>query len=57
MKVLLLKLSDLDVKSPGQGLSPQKIDDLVGLTLQRDMKKDDYFFDSDLQLNRIEPRL
>ena len=52
----VIKLSDLDVKSPGQGLSPQKIDDLVGLTLQRDMKKDDYFFDSDLQLNRIEPR-
>lgn len=38
----------LDVKSPGQGLQPIYIDDLVGRKAKRDLKKGDYFYESDL---------
>ena len=37
------------VKGPGKGLSPQFYDDLIGLTLGRDMARDDYFVPSDIQ--------
>lgn len=47
---------DIAVRSPGQGLSPLKLEQLVGRTLMRDMAADDYFFDSDLTDTRVEPR-
>jgi len=40
---------DIKVLSPGQGLSPQNYDSLIGLKLKRDMEKEDYFFNSDLK--------
>jgi N-acetylneuraminate synthase len=40
---------DVAVRSPGQGLSPLKMPDLIGRRLNRAMAKDDYFFQSDLQ--------
>lgn len=52
----VLRPEDIRVLSPGQGLSPQNYDQLVGITLQRDMKSEDFFFASDLSKNRIEPR-
>lgn len=39
---------DIAVKSPGQGLSPLKMPELIGRTLKRKMAADDYFFQSDL---------
>ena len=36
------------VKSPGQGLSPQKMNELIGKEIQRDMEPEDYFFPNDL---------
>lgn len=39
----------IDVKCPGKGLSPQRIDLLVGKKTNRDLKKDDYFIESDLE--------
>lgn len=51
-----LKSSDIKVLSPGQGLSAQKYEDLVGKKLTRDMNEEDYFFPSDLYENKIEPR-
>lgn len=44
----IVTAADLTVKSPGLGLSPMFIDDLVGKTLTRDMIEEDYFFKSDL---------
>ena len=42
--------------SPGQGLSAQNYEKLLGCTIQRDMLAEDYFFPSDLQEARIEPK-
>jgi N-acetylneuraminate synthase len=47
--------SHVKVLSPGQGLSPQKYEKLLGITLNRDMKKEDFFFDSDILQNRMSP--
>ena len=43
-----IKPEDIKVLSPGQGLSPQKYESLVGKELARDMDFEDYFFNSDL---------
>jgi len=46
-------VTDKDVKvlSPGQGLSPQRISDLIGVKLQRDVEHEGYFFESDISGN------
>ncbi|TGL59779.1 acetylneuraminic acid synthetase [Leptospira ognonensis] len=46
----------IKVLSPGQGLSPQKINDLIGKKIKRDMLEEDYFFPSDLSEKKIEPK-
>ena len=45
----VLTREDFVVKSPGQGLSPQYINELVGVELKRDLDHEDYFFMSDLK--------
>ncbi len=40
--------SDVAVRSPGQGLSPLRMPDLIGKRIGRAMARDDYFFQSDL---------
>ena len=45
----------LKVLSPGQGISPQNYEQLLGTTIRRDMLEEDYFYPSDLLLGRIEP--
>lgn len=52
----VLAPTHIKVRSPGQGLSPQRYDDLLGRTLCRDMGEEDFFYPSDLQDIRIEPR-
>jgi len=47
-KGTVLTAQDIKVCSPGQGLSPQKYDQLVGRELNRDMDEEDFFFDSDI---------
>lgn len=44
----VLKLEDIDIKSPGRGLQPNRLDDLVGRTTNRAMDAGDFFFDGDL---------
>ena len=44
------------VLSPWQGLSAQLYDQLLGKTIQRDMLEEDYFYPSDLEGSRLEPR-
>lgn len=46
----------IKVRSPGQGLSPQRYEELLGRTLQHDMGEEDFFYPSDLSESRIEPR-
>lgn len=41
----------ITVKSPGRGISPQKIDELIGKKANRDIKADGYFIESDLKGN------
>jgi len=46
----------VEIKSPGQGLQPDRMDDLVGRVCQREMVKGDFFFASDLRNKNEEPR-
>ena len=45
----IISHDNIKVLSPGQGLSPQNYDLLIGLKLKRDMEMEDYFFSSDLK--------
>jgi N-acetylneuraminate synthase len=44
----IIEAADIAVLSPGQGLPPHRLDELVGRRLGRALAKDDYFFQSDL---------
>lgn len=44
----IVKEEDLLVRSPGQGLSPQKKRKLVGVQLARNIEKGEFFYESDL---------
>jgi len=46
----------LEIKSPGQGLQPMYINDLVGRSAKRTLKAGDYFFDGDLTNIIIQPK-
>ena len=39
---------DVRVKGPGKGLSPQRLDELLGAELDRDIAEDEYFTEGDL---------
>lgn len=39
----------IKVTGPGKGLSPQRMEELLGATLQRDIRADDYFTEADLK--------
>lgn len=56
-KGVVLGADHIKVRSPGQGLSPQRYEALLGRTLQHDMNAEDFFYPSDLEDKRIEPRL
>ena len=55
-KGVVLTAEHVKVRSPGQGLSPQQYEALLGRTLQHDMNAEDFFYPSDLNDERIEPR-
>jgi N-acetylneuraminate synthase len=55
-KGTIIKPDHIQVRSPGQGLSPQCFEQLLGRTLQHDLDEEDFFFPSDLKDERIEPR-
>ena len=48
-KGAVIGAADIAVKSPGQGLSPQNYELLIGKVLPRDMESEDFFFKSDLR--------
>ena len=55
-KGTVIRVDHVKVRSPGQGLSPQKFEDLIGKTLNRNITDEDYFYPSDLQDIIIEAR-
>jgi len=56
VKGTVIEPQHLKVLSPGQGLSAQNYGKLLGRTVQRDMVEEEYFYPSDLQDTRIEPK-
>ena len=46
----------IEIKSPGQGLQPYHIDDLIGKIAQHDFYTGDFFHESDLDEVAINPR-
>lgn len=54
IKGTIIEPQHLKVLSPGQGLSAQSYEKLLGRSVQRDMLAEDYFYDSDLKDTRIE---
>lgn len=55
-KGTIIEANHVSVLSPGQGLSAQNYEQLLGRKVQRNMLKEDYFYQSDLQDSRIEPK-
>lgn len=55
-KGTILSAEHVKVRSPGQGLSPQNYEALLGRVLGHDMLEEDFFYPSDLADLRIEPR-
>ena len=56
IKGTLLTADHIKVRSPGQGLSPQNYEDLLGKELKRDMNSEDFFFKSDLKESIVHPK-
>lgn len=52
----VLEAKHIKVRSPGQGLSAQHYEALLGRKVQRDMGEEDFFYPSDLKDERVEPR-
>jgi sialic acid synthase SpsE/sugar phosphate isomerase/epimerase len=55
-KGTVLAAEHIKVRSPGQGLSPQRYEELLGRKLTHNMGEEDFFYQSDLQDARVEPR-
>lgn len=45
----IIKRHMISIKSPGQGISPQFLTKLIGKKISRNLKKEDYFFLSDIE--------
>lgn len=54
-KGTIIESKHVKVLSPGQGLSAQNYEKLLGRRVQRDMVEEDYFYPSDLQDTLVEP--
>jgi sialic acid synthase SpsE/sugar phosphate isomerase/epimerase len=52
----VVTLDDVKALSPGQGLNPQYLDQLIGITLKRDLDEESYFFITDINAAVKEPR-
>ncbi len=52
----MIQESMLEIKSPGRGLQPNRMNELVGKVIHRDMKRGDFFYENDLQENKVESR-
>lgn len=48
-----ISASDVAIKSPGRGLQPNKLADLIGRTIHRDIDSGDFFYATDLADQRV----
>lgn len=55
-KGLKITSDHIKIRSPGQGLSPQRYDELLGRVLQRDLNYEDFFYQSDIDGSAIGSR-
>lgn len=44
-----IKRNDIAIKSPGQGIQPNRINELIGKVAQRNLEVGDFFYESDLK--------
>lgn len=51
-----LSAEDILVRSPGQGLSPYRIDEIIGQELKQAKEKEDFFFETDFFGVGVKPR-
>ena len=52
----IIALEDVEIKSPGQGLQPNRLRDLLGHVIKRDLQVGDVFYPMDLEEESIAPR-
>ena len=52
----VVRLDDVDVRSPGRGLQPNMIDRLVGTTVRRAIPSGEFFYLTDIDASPVEPR-
>lgn len=52
----LIKAEDLEVRSPGRGLQPNRMNELIGTTARRDVPAGDFFYPSDVEEGRASAR-
>lgn len=50
-----IQAKHIRVRSPGQGLSPQRYQSLLGKTLQRDMSEESFFYETDVAETYVSP--
>lgn len=50
----LLSATDFSAKTPAKGISPLELENLIGKTLNKDLKKDDYFYLQDIENHKSE---
>jgi len=46
---MVIQREMVSIKSPGKGLQPNKLNELIGKRSQRDINKGDFFYDSDIK--------
>ena len=52
----IVQASDVTFKSPGRGLKPSELAQIVGITLRREVRQGDFFFPSDVDSSVNGPR-
>ena len=56
IKGTIIQSHHIDIKSPGQGLSVQSYDNLIGELINRDMETEDFFYETDISGNLAWPK-
>ena len=56
LKGTVIKSHHIKILSPGQGLSPQNYKKLLGKKIKRNMNEEDFFYKSDLEDSKINPK-
>ena len=52
----VLVREDIDIRSPGRGLAPHHLKELVGRKLDHDMEEEEFFYPTDLGIERAKAR-